>query len=231
MLAKDLMNPGVITVGPDTSVTDIAALLMDKNISAVPVIGDDKKLCGIVSEGDLMRRISSDGDDKRSWWLKMVSSNSEEAYDFLKAHGRTAKDVMTKNVETVSEDTEISEVAQILESHHIKRVPVTDDGKVVGIISRSNLLQLVAGQKTELKDQVSINDRDLRRQVYDSLSDKNFASHGTLNVIVVNGVVELWGWVETETERNALLLAASEVPGVHEVKDHFGKVSPWVWGA
>lgn len=231
MLAKDLMNPAVVTVGPDASVSDIAALLMEKRISAVPVIENDSKLCGIVSEGDLMRRISSEGDDKRSWWLKMTASNSEEARDFLKARGRTAKDIMTRNVTTVNEDTEVSEVAQLLESRHIKRVPVTDDGKVVGIISRSNLLQLVAGQKTEVKSQISLTDRELRRQIYDVLSNKNFASHGSLNVIVSDGEVELWGWVETEAERDALILAASEVPGVKTISDHFGKISPWVWGA
>ncbi len=231
MQAKDIMTTSVVTVGQDEPVSAIASLLMEKRISAVPVLDTDDKLCGIVSEGDLIRRISDEADDHRPWWLKMMSSNSQEAGEFLKAHGRTAKDVMTKNVATVNDTMEISDVAQKLESNRIKRVPVVVNDKVVGIISRSNMLQVIAGQKAKVAKSASPNDRVLRKQVQDHLSEQSFASHGTLNVIVDDGVVELWGWVETETEREALLLAAKEVDGVQEVRDHFGKISPWVWGA
>jgi CBS domain-containing protein len=231
MHAKDIMTPAVITVGPETTVGEIAELLMSKRVSAVPVVEADGSLCGVVSEGDIMRRVSSEADDKRSWWQKMTSTNSQDAVDYIKVHGRSAQEIMTRNVVTVGEDTAVSEVAQVLESHHIKRVPVVRDGKVVGIISRSNLLQLVAGQKTGVSTAATPGDRELRKQVYDLLSGLDFSSHGTLNVIVTDRVVELWGWVETEAERKALLLAASEVPGVKDVRDHFGKVSPWVWGA
>jgi len=231
MQAKDIMTPAVVTVDADETVSAIAKLLMERKISAVPVLDKSRKLCGIVSEGDLIRRISDDADDDRPWWLKMMSSNSQEAGDFIKAHGRTAKDIMTKNVATVDENMEISEVAHKLETNRIKRVPVMSGSQMVGIISRSNLLQVVAGQKTEIAKAATPNDRALRKQVHDHLDAQNFASHGSLNVIVDEGVVELWGWVETETEREALLLAAKEVPGVTEIRDHFGKVSPWVWGA
>ncbi|NQW01528.1 MAG: CBS domain-containing protein [Rhodospirillales bacterium] len=231
MRVKDIMTPAVITVGTQATVSEIAKVLMDRKISALPVIDGDGKLCGIVSEGDLMRRINNQADDKRSWWQKMISSQSQDASEFIKSHGRTAREIMTRNVVTVEEDTEISEVARLLESHHIKRVPVTSNGRVVGIVSRSNLLQLVAGQKTKAKPDAGPGDLELRKQVYDVLSHLDFASHGTMNVIVVDGVVELWGWVESEAERDALLLAASEVKGVKNVRDHFGKVSPWLWGA
>lgn len=231
MQAKDIMTPTVVTVGPEETVSAIANLLMSKKISAVPVLDKERQLCGIVSEGDLIRRISDDADDNRPWWLKMMSSNSEQAGDFIKAHGRTAKDVMTKNVATVDENMEICDVAHKLEANRIKRVPVMSGDQLVGIISRSNLLQVVAGQKTEIAKAATPGDRALRKQVHDHLNDQNFTSHGSLNVIIDDGVVELWGWVETETERDALILAAKEVPGVTEVRDHFGKVSPWVWGA
>ena len=231
MRAKDIMTPNVITVRNDVPVSDVAALLLEKNVSAVPVVGEDGRLSGIVSEGDLMRRLSEGADDDRPWWLKMMATNVGSANDFIKSHGRVAGDVMTRNVVSVSEDDELNEVAHVLEANRIKRVPVVNEGRVVGIISRSNMLQVIAGQKTEVKKSVTVNDRDLRKQVYDVLSNKGFASHGSLNVIVDDGVIELWGWVETEPEREALLLAASEVEGVKEVRDHFGKISPWVWGA
>ena len=203
---------------------------MKKKISAVPVVDKDDALVGIVSEGDLLRRLSSTAGDDRPWWVRMMSSTSEDASDFIKVHGRTAQDVMTRNMVTVSEETELSEVAHTLETNRIKRVPVVKDGKAIGIVSRSNLLQAIAGKKTEVKKSVAPSDRDIRQQVYKSLTEQGFASHGTMNVMVENGVVELWGWVESETERKALLLAASEISGVKEVRDHFGKISPWVWG-
>lgn len=231
MQAKDIMTPAVITVGTNASVADIAQILIEKKISAVPVVDTNGSLCGLVSEGDLMRRLSEGAEDERSWWLKMMSTNSDSAADFIKAHGRTAKDVMTRNVVSVAETTELNEVAHVLEANRIKRVPVLDGDKIVGIISRSNMLQVIAGQKTEVKKAATPNDLDLRKQVHASLSGQGFASHGSLNVIVDNGVVELWGWVESETERDALMLAAREIAGVKEVRDHFGKISPWVWGA
>ena len=231
MRAKDIMTPNVITVRQDVPVSDVAELLLEKKITAVPVVGEDGRLAGIVSEGDLVRRLSEGADDDRPWWLKMMATNSDGARDFIKSHGRTAGDVMTRNVVSVNEDTELNEVAHVLEANRIKRVPVVTDGKVVGIISRSNMLQVIAGQKTEVKKPASVSDRELRKQVYDSLSNQGFASHGSLNVIVDDGVVELWGWVETEEERKALLLTATEIDGVKEVRDHFGKISPWVWGA
>lgn len=231
MRAKDIMTPNVITVAPEATVAEIAEVLMAKGISAVPVVDQNAAICGIVSEGDLMRRMANDADDKRPWWLRMMSSNTEEAADFIKSHGRTAHDVMTQNVVMVSEDMELSDLAKTLETNRIKRVPVVTDGKLVGIISRSNLLQVIAGQKTEIKKEVDVSDREIRKQVHDSLSTQHFASHGSLNVIVEDGVVELWGWIETEPEREALMLAAREVAGVKDVRDHFGKISPWVWGA
>jgi len=231
MQAKDIMTPVVHSVRTDTSVGDIADLLMEKRISAVPVLDDNDALVGIVSEGDLIRRLSGGADDHRPWWLTVMSSRAEDASDFIKAHGRTAQEVMTRNVVTVSEEDELNEVARALESHRIKRAPVVRDGKLVGIVSRSNLLQAVAGQKAEIKKSATLDDREIRTLVHQALEANGFVSHGTLNVIVDKGVVELWGWVESQAERDALLLAASEVDGVKEVKDHFGRVAPWVWGA
>ena len=141
MQARDVMTPDVVSVRVNTSVGEIAELLMEKRISAVPVLGDNNVLVGIVSEGDLIRRLSSSADEQRPWWVTIMSSNAEDASDFIKAHGRTAQEVMTSNVVTVSEEAELSDVAHVLESNRIKRTPVVRDGKLVGIISRSNLLQ------------------------------------------------------------------------------------------
>ncbi len=230
MLVKDIMTPTVFSVGPDMGVGEIAELLMEKKISAVPVLSEDGGLLGVVSEGDLIRRLSADADEDRPWWVLKMASRAEEAREFIKAHGRTAEDVMTRNVVTLSEDMDLSEAAHELESNRIKRAPVVQDGKVVGIVSRSNLLQAVAGKKAETTSSPASSDRDIRVKVHETLTSKGFASHGALNVIVEDGVVELWGWVNSEAERDALLLAASEIEGVKEVRDHFGRIKSWEWG-
>ena len=231
MRAKDIMSPNVITIGLDASVEAIAQLLMDKRISAAPVVDGDGNLAGIVSEGDLVRRISGEDGDQKSWWMKILTSDVDKADSFIKVHGRRAKDIMTRNVITVEEDTELSDLARTLETHRIKRVPVLRDGKLAGIVSRSNMLQVVATRKIDIRPYPAPGDREIREQVHDVLVAKGFATHGSLNVIVDDGIVELWGWVETEPERDAMLMAAAEVQGVKKVKDHFGKVAPWVWGA
>lgn len=230
MRAKDIMTPNVVTVTPDAMVDEIAELLLENKISAVPVVNDSGGLEGIVSEGDLIRRISGDAGDRRSWWLKLMASDVDRADDFIKSRGRTAREVMTTNVVSIDEDTELSDIAATLESHAIKRVPVVKDGKLTGIVSRSNLLQVVAGRKTEVTAAPTPGDREIRTLVHDSLVKKGFVSHGALNVIVDKGVVELWGWVESDSERQAMLLAAGEIAGVKEVRDHFGKMAPWIGG-
>ncbi len=232
MLVKDIMTPNVISVGPETQVGEIAELLMEKKISAVPVLAGDGKLVGLVSEGDLIRRLSDDADEDRPWWVIALTSQTEEAKDFIKAHGRTARDVMTKNVVTVDEEMELGAVAHLLEANRIKRAPVVRGDEVVGMVSRSNLLQAVA-RRTESPDKApdwAPSDREIRARVQAALNEKAFSSHGAINVIVEDGAVELWGWVNSEEEREALLLAAKEVEGVREVRDHFGRVSPWLWG-
>ncbi len=230
MQVSDIMTPRVFSVKAEASVSEIADLLMKKKISAVPVLDKDGKLLGIVSEGDLMRRLAAEADDERSWWMVNLASQEDEARDFIKAHGRTAQDIMTRNVVTLSEDMDVASVAHVLESNRIKRAPVVRGGKVIGIVSRSNLLQAIAGQRTQSDGDVRLSDREIRTLVHEVLTGKDFTSHGALNVIVEDGVVELWGWVDSEAERQALVLAASEVSGVKQVKDHFGRVSPWVWG-
>lgn len=230
MQVSDIMTPKVFSVEAGTGVGDIAELLMKKKISAVPVLEENGKLLGIVSEGDLMRRLAADADQEEPWWMLKLASPEREARDFIKAHGRTAKDIMTRNVVTLTEDMDLAAVAQLLESNRIKRAPVLRDGKVVGIVSRSNLLQAVAAERSGTNGEARLSDREIRNLVHDTLSSKEFASHGALNVIVEDGVVELWGWVESDAEREALLLAAGEIEGVKQVKDHFGRVSPWIWG-
>ncbi len=230
MQASDIMTAKVVTVSPDTDVEVIARILLERRISAVPVVGGDDRILGIVSEGDLLRRPETETERHRSWWLRLLADKQERAGEYLKSHGRRADQVMTREVVTVAEDTNVGDIAELLEQRRIKRVPVVRDGKLVGIISRANLLHGLAAHREKIAAP-STDDRSIRGRVMAVLNELDWVSHGGLNVIVSDGVVELWGWAESQKERDALRLATEGVEGVREVKDRLGKLAPWVWGA
>jgi CBS domain-containing protein len=225
MQAQDIMTKSIITADPDTSIQEIAKKLIENRISAVPVVDNNGHLVGIVSEGDLMRRSESGTERQPSWWLFLLAGAEETAQAYVRAHGKHAADVMTRRVITVDEGTPIQEVAETLEIHRIKRVPVMSGQKLVGIISRANLLRGLAARQiapTSLAD-----DRQIKAAVEESLSEAGVRSI-FLNVVVSGGVVNLWGMVETAEEKNATRVAAEAVPGVKEVRENIGVIPPSV---
>jgi CBS domain-containing protein len=215
MQARDIMTTRVITVGPDTEVAEIAKCLLENRISAVPVIESDGRLLGIVSEGDLMRRSESGTDRRRSWWLSLLLVPQHSAIDYIKTHGRRAREVMTSELITANDDTRIEEVAEILEKHRIKRVPVIHDGKLVGIVSRANLLHGLVARQTD--GNPSIDDRKIKAAVEKNLSDAGVRIQ-LLNLVVSNGVARIWGIVTTPEEQVAARIAAESAPAVKEVR-------------
>ena len=230
MQAKDIMTTVVTTVGPDLRVEDVARLLLDRHISAVPVVDDQGAIVGIVSEGDLMHRSESETERRRSWWLNLFAGTEERARDYVKSHGRRAEEVMTREVITVSEDTPVGDIAETLEKRRIKRVPVVRDGKLVGIVSRANLLHGLAAHKDRIALETSPDDRTIREAVLARVAEEDWVTHGSLNVMVTHGVVELWGWVDSKDEHAALKLAVETVPGVAAVEDHLGMVPAYLRG-
>ena len=231
MRASDIMTTKVVTISPDMKVDEIARVLLEKGISAVPVADDTGKVLGIVSEGDLLRRHENQTERRHSSWLSLFTSSEDEARDYAKTHGMTAAQVMTGNIISVDEETSVGDIAQLLEKRRIKRVPVIQDGKLVGIVSRANLLHGLAASKDSGPAAPSVDDRQLRKNILAKLENENWISHGALNVIVTSGAVELWGWVNSEDERKALMIAVETVEGVTSVEDHLGMVAPWVQGA
>ena len=217
MHAQDIMTANVITVEPDTSVQEIAKRLIENRISAVPVVERNGRVIGIVSEGDLMRRTESRTERNPSWWLFLLAAPEETARSYVKTHGRRAADVMTHPVISVNEKTPIQEIAEILEKHRIKRVPVMSGDKLVGIVSRANLLRALAAQQpapTAITD-----DRKIKTSVEKAISEAGVRG-AFLNIVVSGGVVNLWGMVETPDEKNAARVAAETAPGVKEVHDN-----------
>jgi len=226
MLAKDIMTTNVVTVTPDARVREIAQLLLKRHVSAVPVVDAENRVVGIVSEGDLMRRPETGTARHRSWWLTLVAGSEDLARDYAKAHGVRAADVMSGNLVTVTEDTPVGTVARLLEERHIKRVPVLRDDRLVGIVSRADLLRGLASRPAQPGVSPATDDRAIRERLLQTLRTEPWApTH--LTVIVTDGIVHFWGVVSSEEERNALRVAATNGPGVRGVEDHLIEMAPW----
>lgn len=220
MNAADVMVTKVITVSPDTSVATIAETLLANRISAVPVV-DEKSgaLLGIVSEGDLIHRVETGTEQHRAWWLEFFSGKEALAREFVKSHARKAADVMTRTVVTVNPDTPLGELASLLDKHQIKRVPVVKGGKIVGIVSRANLIQALVTLGTGIKPSASANDFALRANLLSQLQSKAWWTNN-INIIVKDGVVELWGFADFPAVRDAIRVAAEVTPGVRLVSNN-----------
>lgn len=215
MKAADVMVTKVITVRLDTPVATIAEVLLANRISAVPVVNNKDVLVGIVSEGDLIHRVEAGTERHRSWWLELLAGKEMLAHEFVKSHARKAADVMTRPVVSVQPDTPLADIASLLEKHRIKRVPVVTNGKITGIVSRANLIQaLVRDAKSA---DASVDDVTLHGNILEQLRSKPWVDPSTINVIVNNGYVELWGIVDSETEKNAIRVAVEVTPGVRQV--------------
>lgn len=219
MEARDVMTTPVVNVDATATVQDIARILLENRISAVPVVDPDGVVIGIVSEGDLMRRPEIGTEQHPSWWLSLLANPADQARDYVKNHGLRAADVMTRDVITVGEDTSLQEIAALLERRRIKRVPVMRDGKLVGIVSRANLLQGVAVWKPPAAKSAS--DREIRAAIENTLREIDARSQ-FVSVVVSDGVAHLWGSVYSSEEKDALRLAAETTAGVKRVEDNIG---------
>lgn len=224
MRARDVMTFHVITVGPDMNVRAVANTLVKNKISAVPVAGIDCKLLGIVSEGDLIRRVETGTESRRSWWLDLFTSSNTLAAEFAKSHAQKAKDVMTRDVITANPGTRIRVIANLLEKHRIKRVPIVENDRLVGIVSRANLIQVLAGQKAE-SFEVEPSDASVRQTILGQLENQPWAKR-PINIVVQGGVVDLWGHVNSDEEKKAIRVAVEATPGVRSVNDNLHVYPP-----
>ena len=219
MKASDVMTSNVITVGINASVGEVAAILLNSRISGAPVVDERGGLVGIVSEGDLMRRPEIGTTRRHSWWLELLSSERSSAVEYIKTHSRKVTDVMTRKVITASPDTPLGDIAALLERNQIKRVPIVEGGKMVGLVSRANILQALASATKKLGSLVSADDSALRKDVIARLKAEPWKPV-MLTVTVHDGTVDLWGLVNSAEEKKAARLAAEVTPGVRSVVDN-----------
>ena len=218
MQAQDVMTTVVATIRAEANVQEAAKLMLERRVSALPVMDGKDRVIGMVSEGDLVRRTELGTDAPRSWWLRAIAEDA--ARDYLKTHGASVADVMTSPPVTVRRTTSLQEIARLLEKHRIKRVPVLDAGRLVGIVSRADLVRrLAAAPARPATPARTVSDRALRRDV---LAEMRRSGMDLLyvNITVEHGIVHLWGGARSRSEQRVLCVAAKRVKGVRKVEDH-----------
>jgi CBS domain-containing protein len=221
MDAQETMTKDVITVGPQTTVGEIAGLLVRHRISAVPVVAEDDRVVGIVSQTDLGHRSETGTEKKRKWWLDVFADADAKAREYVKSHGLKAQDVMSRVVVSVAKEASLSEVAEILDTHRIRQVPVMQGGKLVGMISRTDLVRKLA-EVTVGAPAVRPDNGTLQKAIWDEMKAQSWLKAAYVNLAVKDGVVELWGAVDSEEQRRALRVLVEGVSGVQKVENNVG---------
>jgi len=218
MRAHQIMTRSVYSVLPEATILEAANIMLQRHISGLPVIDAAGKLVGIVSEGDFIRRSEIGTQRKRGRWLKFLLGAGEAATEFVHEHGRKISEVMTRDPLTISEDTPLEEIVKTMENNGVKRLPVMRGDKLVGIVSRANLLQAVATLARDIPDPTADDDH-IRRRIVDTLGKNDWCPFG-LNVVVRDGIVHLSGVITEERSRQASIVGAENVAGVKKVHDH-----------
>jgi CBS domain-containing protein len=219
MKAADIMTRNVISAQPETTILEAAQLMLQHRISGLPVLDGDRHVVGMVTEGDFLRRVETDTQPQRPRWAQFLLGPGRLADEYVRTSSRKVEDVMTRQVHTIDESTPLSDVVELMEHRRIKRVPVLRDNKLVGIVSRANLLHALASLAQEVKSTPD-DDEAIRECLMAELNQQTWAPLGQINVIVRNGTVELWGTLLDERKRRALIVAAENVRGVKNVRDH-----------
>ena len=228
MIVSDVMTRKVLSVGPDETVEHAANLMLRHGISGLFVVDAKGTLVGVVTEGDLLRRDELGTERHRPWWLRVLVSPGKQALDFTHAHGRKVSDIMTPEVICVGSGTPLEDVVQIMEKQRIKRVAVTDGGRMVGVVARSDLLRaLLSHERAQQPPEGQEDDRTIRSEILAALEAASWAPLTTLNVTVASGVVDVWGTITNPDERRAICVVAENIPGVKEVHDHLVYVEPY----
>lgn len=230
MNAADVMTRHVISIAPDAPVEDAVKLMLDRGISGIFVVDAAGRLAGVVTEGDLLRRTELGTGRQRSWWLKLLVSPGRQAEDFTRSHGRKVADVMTPTVVAVDVDAPLGDIVELMEKHRIKRVPVTDKDRVVGVVSRADMLRALAVAERRAQTapgDAPGDDRAIRNRLLDALEKEAWTPISTLNVTVSDGVVDVWGTISDEQERRAICVIAENIAGVKKVNDHLVYVEPY----
>jgi CBS-domain-containing membrane protein len=227
MIARDVMNPAIIGIAPSATVAEAAHTMLERRISGLPVTEADGRLVGIVTEGDLLRRVELGTEKKRPRWLEFLVGPGKVAAEYAHSHGRTVAEVMTAGVVTVDETTDLAEVVRLMNAHGVKRLPVMAGVTMVGIVSRADLLRALEGMLERGAVEKPAGDAGIRAAILAELQARSWAPTATLHIDVKDGVVALGGCIFDDRERDALKVVAENVPGVKSVKDELATIEPY----
>lgn len=225
MKARDVMTQPVISVDADAPISLAIRLLLQKKISGLPVVDAGGNLVGVVTEGDFLRRAEPGTQHTHPRWLEFLMGPGLLADQYVKTHGRKVGEVMTRGVKTVDEATQLEDIVGLMERNNIKRVPVLRGKKLIGIVTRANLLRALASY-LHPGAPGSTSDTAIRETVLGGFKHEKWAPAATVDAIVRDGVVTLTGFVLDERQRVALKVLAENVPGVKQVRDHMVWVEP-----
>lgn len=228
MIVSDVMTRKVLSVKPDDTVEHAASTMLRHGISGLFVVDGTDTLVGVLTEGDLLRREEIGTQRHRPWWLRILVSPGRQALDFTHTHGRRVSDVMTQEVITVASGAALEDVVMIMEKQRIKRLAVVENGRMVGVVSRSDLLRaLLSRVRDEKTPETLTDDRTIRDAILAGFERTSWAPMTTLNVTVKNGVVDVWGTITNPDERRAICVIAENAAGVKETHDHLVYVEPY----
>ncbi len=229
MLARDLMSTGLLTFLPDMGLEPAARAMAERGVSGAPVVREDGLLVGVITEGDLIRRLADAAAPKSGWFASLFRASEEDAARFARVRGRTVKDVMTMDVASVTEDATAEQIAHVMESRGIRRVPVLRDGVLVGVVSRADLLRALIIDETGTA--VARSDAEIRRALSAALREQPWFDRQLMFFDVADGVVRLHGFCGSEDIRRALRVLAEGLPGVKRVETDFTAPPPFLLGA
>jgi CBS domain-containing protein len=217
------MTRNVISIAADETVLNAARLMLQNRISGLPVVDARGHLVGIVTEGDFLRRSEIGTERRRPKWLEFLLGPGRMAAEYVHVSSRKVEDVMTRDPATAAEEDSLSTVVELMECRRIKRLPVLRDGKMVGIVSRANLMHALVSLARDTEAPAG-GDSAIRDRILAAVAKQPWAPQ--VNVVVKNGVAELWGTITDERERQGSIVTAENVAGVLEVHDHLVWVEP-----
>lgn len=225
MLVEDVMTSPVIGVEPSSSIADAAKIMLRNGFSGLPVIAHDGKLVGIVTEGDFLRRGELGTERRRPRWLEFLIGSGRIADEYVHANGRRVEEVMSNEVLTTTRRAAIEEVVDTMIRRHIKRLPVVDAGRIVGIVARSDVLRTLAAALPG-EDGAAESDPGIRTAILAELGKQPWAGLGSIEVQVKDGEVELHGMIFDDRQRRAIQVVAENVVGVKAVHDDLVWIEP-----
>ncbi len=225
MKAADIMTTRVLTTHSDATIAEAIRLMLQHRISGLPVVDKSGSLVGMVTEGDFLRRTEVGTERRRPRWLQFVLGPHRLADEYVHTHGRKVGDVMTKEVVSAEPDMPVDEIVRLMERRRIKRVPIVRGGKLLGIVSRANLLHALGSVAAKTPKGVA-SDTEIRTKILAEINKESWAPRAEVTVVVYDGIVNYWGTILDEKQREALRVLAENTPGVSEVRDHLVYVEP-----